>query len=302
LPELAARFAHSSGAPSSVEVIAGHVNWTPWRLNVAVTDSASASRSAGAPPLLKGAGPLKSYPTSNLKLLPPPGDKYRFDLAIGFSGSTVLADLFQSGRVASPAQYLTPDGILAAEISGAPPGANVVADAQYGFINDLLALYAPTYQVPINVQNMNQSLIAKNVRVSGGDNTMTATGQVSMGAISYNATVRTAGSDLTIRQVTLDAPGANCDATDLMERLRCQAEQAAMAGSSQAIANGLTNYYQGQAFHYSTADHPLTFVLGDVEFEAVFEALKSSSRDSMISEAGRVRIKRRGRRAGEAES
>jgi hypothetical protein len=127
---------------------------------------------------------------------------------------------------------------------------------------------------------------------------MTAAGQLTLGEIAYNGTVRCEGSDLGVDQITLDAPAANCNTDDLMERLRCQGQQAALAGSSNAVAAALTNYYQGQKFHYSTVDRPLRFTLGDTEFAATFEALKASSRDSTISEAGHVSIKRMGQVRG----
>ena len=72
-----------------------------------------------------------------------------------------------------------------------------------------------------------------------------------------------------------------------------------MAGSSGAAAAALTSYYQGQKFHYSSVNSPLQFTFGDAEFAATFEALKSSSRDSTFSEAGRVRILRTSATAGE---
>jgi hypothetical protein len=183
-------------------------------------------------------------------------------------------------------------------MSAAPERANVLVDALYVFINDLLRIYAPSYQIPIQLQGMTQTMVAKNIRVSGGDNMMTAAGQLTLGEIAYNGTVRCEGSDLGVSQITLDAPAANCNSDDLIERLRCQGQQAALAGSSNAVAAALTNYYQGQKFHYSTVDRPLRFTLGDTEFEATFEALKSSSRDSTVSEAGHVTIKRMGQAPG----
>jgi hypothetical protein len=70
--------------------------------------------------------------------------------------------------------------------------------------------------------------------------------------------------------------------------LQCQGEQLATSGSSQSVANALTNYYQGTPFHYSTGEHPLRFDLLDRQFSVTFEALRSSSKGTTISEAARA--------------
>ena len=178
-------------------------------------------------------------------------------------------------------------------------GANVLAEAQYAFINDLLKMYAPSYSIPIELQGITQTMVAKNVRLSGKNKAMTAAGQLSLENLVYNSTVRCDGDDLSVRTITLEPLASNCNMEDMVARLQCQAQQAVMAGSSGAAAAALTSYYQGQKFHYSSVDSPLQFTLGDAELAATFEALKSSSRDSTFSEAGRVTIHRTSATAGE---
>jgi len=288
LPEVAQRLAHSAGAPDWVEVVKAHVTWTPWMLRFAAADAAGASKSGSPAPALKQLGQFESFPTSNLHLLPPPGQENRFDVAIGFLESSIVVALFPAGRVSNPAPYLKGDPVLDAEMADAPARANAVADAQYGFINALLRLYAASFEIPLQLQGMTQNLVARNLSASGGDNTMTVAGQIDLGNISYNAAVHCEGEDLAIRQVTLAAPALNCDSNDVVASLQCQGQQAA----SGVLAGTLTNVYQGQRFHYSTVDRPLRFTLGDAEFAAKFEALRSSSRGSTVSEDGNVTIER----------
>lgn len=289
LPELAKRLAHSADAPEWVEVIKAHVTWTPWVLRFVVADAAGVGKSGNPAPSLKDLGDFKSFPTSNLHLLPPPGQENRFDIAIGFRESSIVVALFPSGRVSNPDPYLKGDPVLEAEIADAPARANAVADAQYGFINAMLRLYAPSFEIPLQLQGMTQALTARNISASGGDNTMTVAGQIELGNVSYNAAVHCEGEDLAIRQVTLVAPAVNCYTNDdVVARLQCQGQQAASA----AFGPMLTNIYQGQRFHYSTVDRPLRFTLGDAEFAAKFEALRSSSRGSTVNEDGNVTIER----------
>ena len=292
LPETATRLAHQAGAPDWVEVIKAHVTWTPWMLRFAVADAAGGAKGASAPPSLKQLGELKSFPTSNLQILPPPGQDNHFDVAIGFLESSIVAAAFPAGRTSNPQPYLKGDPLLDAEIADAPARANALVDAQYGFINALLRLYAPSFKIPLQLQGMTQTMVVKNVSASGGDNTMTVAGQIEFANVTYKGTVLCQGEDLTIRQVTLAPPTVNCDTNDIAGQFQCQGQQAAMAGTSGALAAALTSIYQGQGFHYSTADRPLRFTLGEAEFAARFEALKSSSHDSTVSEDGRVTIER----------
>ena len=288
LPEVARRIAHSTGAPDRVEVVKAHVTWTLWTLRFTVADAAAAGKNGSPAPLLNQPGRFQSFPTSNLRLLPPPGQENRFDVAVGFSESSIVVAVFPAGRVRNPTPYLKGDSLLDAEMADAPARANAVADAQYGFINALLRLYASSFEIPLQLQGMTQGPVARNLSVSGGDNTLTVAGQIDLGNISYNAAVHCAGEDLAVRQVTLAAPALNCDSNDIVARLQCQGQQAA----SGVLAQTLTNAYQGQQFHYSTAGRPLRFTLGDVEFAAEFEALRSSSRGSTVSEDGNLTIQR----------
>ena len=294
LPAIAQRLAHAGDARAWVEIIKAHVIWTPWMLRFAVADTASAGNHASAAPRLSGLRQLKSFSTSDLHVLPPPGEQNRFDVAIGFSDSSIVAALFPARHTSNPAPYLKGDPVLEAELADAPARANTVADAQYGFINALLHLYAPSFEIPLQLQGMSQQLTARNLHAAGGDNTMTLTGQLDFGNVSYSAAVHCEGDDLAIRQVTLVAPPIRCDNADPIAQLQCQAQQAAGG----AFGPMLTSIYQGQRFHYSTVDRPLRFTLGDAEFAARFEALRSSSRGATFNEDGNVMIQKGRSRAG----
>jgi hypothetical protein len=135
---------------------------------------------------------------------------------------------------------------------------------------------------------MTQRLTARNLRAEGGDSTMTLTGQLDFGHVSYSAAVQCEGDDLAIRQVTLVPPPIKCDNADPIAQLQCQGQQAAGG----AFGPMLTSIYQGQRFRYSTVDRPLRFTLGDAQFAARFEALRSSSRGSTFNEDGNVMIER----------
>jgi len=295
LRSIAARTISGPGAPDWIEVVKGHVTWTPWLLKVDQAAVAPAAKQGVTAPSLSGIKTLASYPTSNLPILPPPGDGRRYDVALGFSGTTIVASLFAGGSTSNPLSSLVAQGTSLQKDWDVPQPANLLADIQYSFVNDLLKIYAPLYEVPIPIEGVTQKMTAKNIQAGGSDNTMTVTGQLAMEGIAYNCAVHAAGADLAIKQIELNPIAQPCTSNDLMERLQCQGQQIATTGSSQSVANALTNYYQGTPFHYSTQGHPLEFELGDKQFTATFDALKSGSKGSAVREAGRASIQAVGR-------
>src|SRR5215472_2673235 len=290
LSAVAKRAIESPGAPNWIDAIRAELAWAPWQLKLALSDAAQVSRQGANAPSFAGIRTLASYPTSNIAILPPPGDNRRFDVAFGFPGTSIIAALFASGRTGDPLAGLPGEESLTNQAAEIPKQANMVVGAQYSFINDLLKLYAPEYEVPIPVQGMTEKMVARDVQVAGADNSMTATGRLVMGNFGYHCAVHTAGADLVITRIELNPIGRDCNSAALMERLQCQGEQLPTSGSSQSVANALTSYYQGTPFHYSTGEHPLRFDLLDRQITATFEALRSSSKGTTISEAARASI------------
>lgn len=290
LPAVAKRTIGNPGAPSWIEGLRFQIAWVSWQLTVKISEVAPATKPGASAPSFSGIRTLASYPTSNLAILPPPGGDRRFDVAFGFPATTIVAALFASGRTRDPLAALTAQGSFVTPTAEIPAQANLLVSAQYAFVNDLLRLYAPEYEVPFPVQGLTGKMLAKDVQVAGADNSMTASGQLEMGNIAYRCKVHSAGPDLVIKRVELNPIAKDCTSDDLMERMQCQGEQLATSGSSESVANALTNYYQGTPFHYSSEAHPLEFKLFDRQISATFEALKSSSKGTAISEAGRASI------------
>jgi hypothetical protein len=291
LANVAARLMGTGAAPDWLEVIKLRAAWMPWRMTLAITDAAGAAKLGYTAPNLRGLGQIKSYNTAGVRILTGRGSNVGFDLAVGFPGSAITVIAAPAGRMSNPAPFLN-DPSVANEIANAPAMSNVIVDAQYTFINQVLRLYGSTFDIPLPVEGATETMTAKNITVAGADNVMTVAGDLEYRTLGYAASVRCEGEDLTVRQVTLDAPSANCNQDDLMERLQCQGQGVAMYGSSKALAETITQYYQGQPLHVSTRTHPLDFAVGDTDYQATFDALKSRSRSGMFSEAGRATIRR----------
>jgi hypothetical protein len=278
-------------APDWLEVIKLRATWMPWRMTLTIADAAGAAKPGYAAPNLRSVGQIKIYNTSGLRILTGPGRNVGFDLAVSFPGSAITVIAAPTGRMSNPAPYLN-DPSVGNEIANAPATSNVIADAQYTFINQVLRLYGSTFEIPLPAEGLTETMTAKNITVAGADNVMTVAGDLEYRTLGYAASVRCEGEDLTVRQVTLNAPAANCNQDDLMERLQCQGQGVAMYGSSKALAEAITQYYQGRPLHVSTQTHPLDFAVGDTDYQAAFDALKSGSRAGMFSEAGRATIRR----------
>jgi hypothetical protein len=291
LSSTAARLMNSGAGSDWLEVIKLHAAWTPWRLTLSIVDAADMAKSGFSAPSLKAVGQIKSYDSSGVRILTGPGSNLAFDLAIGFPGSAITLIGWPSGRVSNPIPFLK-DPMIGSEIASAPAMSNVVADAQYPFINQVLRLYGSTFDIPIPIEGVTDTMTAKNIVVSGAENVMNVAGKLDYRAIDYDASVRCLGQDLTVNQVSLDAPGAACDQQDVMTRLQCEGQGVAMSGSSKALAAAVTSYYQGQPLHVSTRSQPLDFAIGETNYQATFDALKSSSHGGMFSEAGRASFRR----------
>src|ERR1700691_2716080 len=242
LARIASRMLESAGAPEWLSVVRIRAGWTPWRLTLTVVDAAGAARPGYAAPNLRGLGQVKSYGTAGLRILTGPGRNVAFDLAIGFPGQSISIVAIPSGQIGDPGPLLT-GAAIDNEIAAAPQMSNVVADANYIFINQVLRLYGTTFDIPIPVQGVTETVTASNVVVNGGDNLLTVAGQLGYRSMAYDASMRAQGSDLTVRDITLEAQPANCNQDDVMARLQCQGQALALSGSSDALAGALTNYY-----------------------------------------------------------
>jgi hypothetical protein len=293
LASVAARLMGPGGGPDWLEVIKLRAAWIPWRMTLTIADAAGAAKPRYTAPNLRGLGQIESYNTSGIRILTGRGSNVGFDLAVGFPGSAITVIAAPAGRMSNPTPYLN-DPSVGNEIANAPVMSNVIVDAQYTFINQVLRLYGSTFDIPLPVEGVTETMTAKDITVAGADNVMTVAGDLEYRTLGYAASVRCEGEDLTVRQVTLDAPAANCNQDDLMERLQCQGQGVAAYGSSKALTETITEYYQGQPLHISTRTHPLDFAVGDTDYQATFDALKSSSHGGLFSEAGRASIRRAG--------
>jgi hypothetical protein len=293
LANVAARLMSSGAASEWLEVVRLRASWIPWRMTLAVADAAGAARPGYTAPNLSRLGEIRRYNTSGVRLLTGRGRNIGFDLAVSFPGAAINVIAFPHAQVSNPSAYLN-DPAIPGEIAKAPAMSNVILSAQYTFINQVLRLYGSTFEIPLPVEGVTETMTAKNITVNGADNLMTVAGNLEYRNLDYAASLRCAGEDLTVRQVTLDAPAANCNQDDLMSRLQCQGQSLALSGSSTALAAAISRYYQGQPLHVSTRTHPLDFAVGDTGYQATFDALKSSSHSATFIEAGRATIHRAG--------
>jgi len=291
LPNVAARLMGIVPVSDWLEVIKLRAAWVPWRMSLAIADAAGAARPGSAAPNLKNFTPIKNYDTSGIRILTGPGSNVGFDLAVGFPGSAITVIAAPTGRMAMPIRYLN-DSSVGNEVANAPAISNLIVDAQYTFINQVLKLYGSTFDIPIPVEGVTETMTAKNITVTGADNLMTVAGDLEFRSLDYAASMRCEGQDLPVKQITLDAPAPKCTQEDLMERLQCQGQSVASYGSSKSLAAAITQYYQGEPLHVSTQAQPLDFAVGATDYQATFEALKSTSRGGLFSEAGRATIRR----------
>jgi hypothetical protein len=285
LATIAARELRVPGTPEWVEAARLRLTWQPWRLSLAIADAASAARPGyTAPNLLLATSPGASFPTSGVQPLTGQGRNLRFDLAIGFRRDGIVIDAYPSGSSIDPNINFPSNDTLSVQIQAAPAAANVIAAARYEFVNQMLSVYSPTFDIPVSVQGLSTTLLAREVSVKGSDNQLTLTGKMISQNLAYDSRVDCAGDDLAVQHVAMEAAGVNCAQPDMMSWLQCQA--------GHGMAAALTAYYQNQPLHISTQSRPLHFTFEGTNYEAYFTALKTSSHGGVLSEAGQATLQR----------
>ncbi|HEX4209778.1 MAG TPA: hypothetical protein VHY56_05260, partial [Candidatus Binataceae bacterium] len=222
LGAIAARELRIPGAPEWVEAARLRLTWRPWRLTLAIAETAPAARAGFSAPNLRSAAHSPSFPTNGLQPLTGPGRNLKFDLAIGFKRDGIIVDAYPTATARNPADNFPSDDALNALIQAAPPTTNVIATARYGFINQMLAVYSPIFNIPVNVQGLSATLLARDLSVNGGENRLTLTGKAISQNLTYDTKVDCAGDDLAVQQVTMEAAGVNCAQPDMMSWLQCQ--------------------------------------------------------------------------------
>jgi hypothetical protein len=287
LASIAARELRVPGAPEWVEAAQIRLTWQPWRLSLTIAETASAARPGFTAPNLRSATSQgASFPTSGLQPLTGVGQNLRFDLAVGFRRGGIVIDAYPNGTASNPAGNFPSNDRLSVQIEASPSAANVIAAARYEFINQMLTIYSPTFNIPVSVQGLSTTLLARDLSVKGSDNQLTLTGKMISQNLAYDSRVDCTGDDLAVQQVTMEAAGVNCAQPDMMSWLQCQA--------GHGLATALTAYYQNQPLHISTQSQPLHFTFGGTDYEAYFTALKTSSHAGMLSEAGQATLQRVG--------
>jgi hypothetical protein len=296
LADIAARELRLPSAPEWVEAGRIRLAWQPWRLTLAIIDAAGAARPGFMAPDLREAGQVARFATSGLQPLTGPGEKLRFDLAVAFRRDGILIDVYPGDSAGDPSSNFPSEAAFASQINAAPPESNVIAAARYPFINQLLAIYSATFDIPLNLQGITTTVLARDLSLSGGENQASLTGKVispSLGNLVYDARVDCAGQDLAVQQVAMEAEAVTaCNQANTIDRLQCQVGQMAAPESGRALATALTAYYQNQPLHISTHGKPLRLTFGGVSYDANFAALKTSSHDGVLIEAGQASLQR----------
>jgi hypothetical protein len=286
LSTIAARELRLPSAPEWVEAARFRLTWNFWNRFVflGLADAAPAARSGyTAPNLLQRRG-FTGFPTSRLQPLTGPGLNFTFDLAVGFRRDGIVVQAYPSGSPIDPNVKFPSDDELSAQIRAAPPATNVIASAPYEFINQMLSVYSPTFNIPVTVQGLSTTLLARDLSVKGSDNQLTLSGKMISQNLAYDSRVDCAGDDLAVEQVAMETAGVNCAQPDIISWLQCQA--------GHGLAAALTGYYQNQPLHISTQSRPLHFTFEGIDYDVYFTALKTSSHGDMLSEAGQATLQR----------
>jgi hypothetical protein len=151
-----------------------------------------------------------------------------------------------------------PDGVVLTATPGPRPlsgpaggrdrsaASDLSIDLPLGFINALVqdVLARGPIRVPVDPEEVALS----DVRVAQADGRLLVTGRATPRSVgqSFDVVVDLAGADLQVADVQVTAPGEDCAAMGVLQRLGCDTRNAGRAGAAQALAAGLRQRYRGQ--------------------------------------------------------
>lgn len=262
LDEVARRLAAApeAGTVAVVELIA---EWVPWELRVSIGDVAAggdgARELARTLARAKTAGPLAAVETSGLRLATERGSSLNLDLALTFLKGT--AGLVSTLTVAGPGGVPAPR-VPVVNPAGAAADVDAIVGATLPFANRVLALYSQ--DGPLVLQLDRQEVEIRNLKVGGGEGTLTVRGRATSSAVAESAQVHieSAGADLRLADVRAEAETEDCRALSGGASMRCTVRNAARGPAAAVLAAALTARYRGRLLRTLMAPPPFSFEVG----------------------------------------
>jgi hypothetical protein len=264
LDEVAKRLAAAAeaGAVAVVELIA---EWVPWELRVSIGDVAAGADGARelartlARARAKTAGRLATVETSGLRLATERGSSLNLDLALTFLTGTdgVVSTLTVAGPGGVPAPR-----VPVVSPAGAAADVDAIVGVTLGFANRVVALYGQ--DGPLVLKLDRQEVEIRNLKVGGGEGTLTLSGRATSSAVAETAQVhiQSAGADLRLADIRADAETEDCRALSGGASMRCTVRNAARGPAAAVLAAALTSRYRGKLLRTLIAPPPFSFEVG----------------------------------------
>jgi hypothetical protein len=133
-----------------------------------------------------------------------------------------------------------------ADLTGAAPGTNVCAELPLSFVSALLT--AVQRRGPFEVRLESEIVEVADVRVTAQGGGLQVMGVATPRSVRQplRVTADLAGDDLQIAEVRVDAELEDCSGVGLLQKVQCNARNAARSAAAEAVAAGLRQQYRGR--------------------------------------------------------
>jgi hypothetical protein len=144
----------------------------------------------------------------------------------------------------------------------APANGDLTVEIPFALVNRLLeGALAPG---PIRLRVESEEIELSDLRIAGGGGGPVLTGRASPRSLPqpFDLVIELGGADLQVVEVRAWAPGEDCGALGILERLACNTRNAGRTAAAGALAATLRARYQGQLVRSLVGRQPLHLDLG----------------------------------------
>jgi hypothetical protein len=277
LDALAQRLLPDAGAPA-VAVADLAVGFRPGEIRLSIEKAAvAAEKGAAAAEALRALGPRTALPPVALgdpRIPLEGGPPLALALSLDWRREGLAAAVGLGGAAGKPGSR--------ADLAGTATGTALVAELPLPFVGALLA--AAQRRGPFEVRLDSEIVEVSDVRVAAQGSGLQVTGTATPRSLrqSMRLAADLAGEDLEIAELRVDAELEDCSGVGLLQKVGCNARNAARSAAAEAAAAGLRQRYRGRLVRDLVGAQRIDLGLAGQPLELRAEPLRFTARGGAV--------------------
>jgi len=277
LDAVAQRLLPAVGAPA-VAVADLAIAFRPGELRLSIEKAAvAAEKGAAAAEALRTLGSrtaLPAVPLADLKVPMDAGPPLVLGIGLDWRREGVGVTVGLGGAASRPGGR--------ADLAGTVPGTSLCAELPLSFVSALLA--AVQRRGPFEVRLDSEIVEVADVRVAAQGAGLQVTGMATPRSVRQplRVTADLAGEDLQIAEVRVDAQLEDCSGVALLQRVACNARNAARSAAGEAVAAALRQQYRGRLVRDFIGGQRIDLGIAGQPLPLQAEVLRLGARGSVV--------------------